>query len=107
MDALQNGDKFRFTVSLRNTGARAGTETVQLYVRDRICSVMRPLRELKAFCKRTLQAGEREDVSFAIGYEELGFYTSDGSYTVEPGAFDIYIGENCLTANMTTIRVTA
>lgn len=107
MDDLRNGGKFHFTVCLHNTGARAGTETVQLYVRDRICSVMRPLRELKAFCKRTLQAGEREDVSFAIGYEELGFYTSDGSYTVEPGAFDIYIGENCLTANMTTIRVTA
>jgi beta-glucosidase len=66
---------------------------------------MRPLRELKAFEKVFLAAGDHCQLHFTVGYDQLGFYKEDGEYIVEPGAFDIYIGEHCLTENMISIQV--
>ena len=93
------GEKFNFTVNVKNTGETEGKETVQLYIRDLRASYMRPLRELKAFEKISLSAGEEKTVSFDIGYDDLGYYTPYGEYIVEAGRFEIYIGENCLTKN--------
>ncbi len=102
---LKNGKSFNFTVSVKNTGDYDGKETVQLYIRDKIASVMRPLRELKAFEKRLINKGDTETFSFQLGYDKLGFYTENGDYTVEKGEFEIYIGENCLTTNKTTVKI--
>jgi len=105
LDELKAGKCFRFKVTLSNTGKYDGKETVQLYIRDKVASVMRPMRELKAFQKVSLAAGAECEVDFAVGYDRLGFYKEDGTYTVEPGAFEIYIGNHCLTENMVSVRV--
>jgi beta-glucosidase len=102
---LQQGEKFCFRLQVKNIGAVDGKETVQLYIRDRVATLMRPIRELKGFCKMPLRAGEAQQVTFHLGYEDLGFYNTAGEHVVEPGIFEIYIGENCLTRNTTTIRV--
>ncbi len=102
---LMAGEKFHFSVKVKNTGERDGKETVQLYIRDPKASMMRPLRELKAFKKEYFEKGEEKEISFDIGAESLGFYLPDGTYTVEPGKFEIYIGDKSTTTNMTEIFV--
>lgn len=80
-------------VSVTNTGDRAGSEVVQLYVRDVKSSVERPIKELKAFDKVALQPNETKEISFTIDKTALSFYdTSKGEWVVEPGKFEILIG---------------
>ena len=105
LDEFLAGEEFRLTVEVKNTGDRDGKETVQLYVHDRTASRMRPLRELKAFQKPFIRRGETAELTFCLGAPQLGFYTEQGSYIVETGVFDIYIGENCLTENKISIRL--
>ena len=82
-----------FTVSVTNTGSRAGAETVQLYVSDKKASVDRPVKELKAFQKVFLQPGESRDVTLTIGRDALSFYDQEkGQWTAEPGQFEALIG---------------
>jgi beta-glucosidase len=75
-----------------NSGARAGVETVQLYVRDLVGSVTRPVRQLKGFQKVSLAAGESREVRFEVPVSELGFHGVDNAYVVEPGAFKVWVG---------------
>ncbi len=82
------------TVTVTNTGKYAGEEVVQLYLRDSVASISRPVRELKNFQKITLQPGEKKDVQFNITTGDLKFYTNDLEYIWEPGYFIIYIGTN-------------
>lgn len=85
-------DTVRVSVTLTNTGTRAGEETVQLYVRDLVGSVTRPLRELKGFQKVSLAPGQSKQVTFAISSADLSFYRADMSFGAEAGEFDIFIG---------------
>jgi len=79
-------------VNLKNIGARAGTEVVQLYIRDVAASAgPRPVRELKGFQKVLLQPGESRDVTFNISGKELGYYDTKGHWLAEPGRFQIWI----------------
>lgn len=105
LESLKNGKKFGVSIAVKNIGDFDGKETVQLYIRDKIASIMRPLRELKAFEKRLIKKGESVTFSFELGYDKLGFYTPDGEYTVEKGEFEIYVGENCLTTNKITVKI--
>jgi beta-glucosidase len=82
----------RVRADVTNTGKRAGTEVVQMYVRDRVSSVTRPIKELKAFEKVSLQPGETKTVSLEITPESLAFYDVNMKYTVEPGEFEIMVG---------------
>ncbi len=102
---LYEGETFKISVAIENTGKYDGKEIVQLYIHDKVASMMRPLRELKAFKKPLIRKGERIKVDFCLGWNELGFYSESGKYVVEPGAFDIYIGKDCLTKNKITIMV--
>ncbi|HYO63382.1 MAG TPA: glycoside hydrolase family 3 N-terminal domain-containing protein [Pyrinomonadaceae bacterium] len=79
-------------VEVENTGARAGDEVVQLYLRDVASSVTRPVKELKGFERVTLRPGERRRVSFTLSREHLGFYNRDMRFTVEPGQFRLFVG---------------
>lgn len=83
------------SVRLTNTGKREATETVQLYIRDLVGSVSRPVRELKGFERVTLKPGESCTVKFDITPDMLKFYNFDLVYGNEPGDFDLYIGPNC------------
>ena len=90
---LSAGGQISFTVNVTNTGSRAGSETVQLYISDKQCSVDRPVKELKAFQKVFLQPGESRDVTLTIGCDALSFYNeAKGEWTAEPGAFEALVG---------------
>ena len=90
---LSAGGQISFTVNVTNTGSRAGSETVQLYISDKQCSVDRPVKELKAFQKVFLQPGESQDVTLTIGCDALSFYNeAKGGWTAEPGAFEALVG---------------
>src|SRR3954467_2569959 len=89
---LSASDTLEVRVRLANTGARAGAEVVQLYVRDVVASRSRPVRELKAFEKVFLDAGQSREVRLEVPVRELGFHLEDGTYVVEPGRFATFVG---------------
>ena len=91
---LNPGGKITASVTVANTGQRDGAEVVQLYLRDRVGSVTRPVRELKGFQKIELKAGERREITFAIGENELKFLRADMTVGTEPGEFEVFIGSN-------------
>lgn len=82
------------TVTLTNTGSRDGAEVVQLYIRDIVGSITRPVKELKGFNKVFLKAGESREITFTVTPEMLKFYNYDIEFVYEPGEFDIMIGGN-------------
>ncbi len=86
--------KTRVLVDVTNTGKRAGSEVVQMYIRDCVSSVTRPVKELKGFQKVFLHPGETRTVALEIGPESLAFYDLDMKYTVEPGEFEIMVGNS-------------
>lgn len=99
--ALQvGGPALTVSVRVKNTGTRAGEEVVQLYVRDRVGSVTRPVRELKGFRKLALAPGEARDVEFTLMPADLAFWRADMSFGPEPGDFDVYVGGDS-TASLT------
>ena len=81
-------------LDVTNTGARAGSEVVQMYIRDLFSSATRPIKELKAFHKIFLEAGETKNVAFEITPEQLAFYDIHMKYVVEPGEFEIMVGSS-------------
>ena len=87
------------SVPVTNSGNYDGKEVVQLYIRDVIGSVTRPLKELKGFQKIEIKKGETKTVTFEISIEELKFYNSDLQFVAEPGKFEIFIGTNSDTTN--------
>jgi len=80
------------TVTVRNAGLRAGTEVVQLYLRDDFASVTRPVKELRGFQRVPLEPGEAKTVTFTLGPDDLAFYGQDMQRVVEPGAFTVFVG---------------
>ena len=89
-----NQQKIKVTVQIKNTGSVVGEEVAQLYIRDRVASIVRPVKELKGFEKFSLQAGESKKITFLLTDAELGFYNNDGKFIVEPGEFDVMVGSN-------------
>lgn len=92
-------EKVNVSIDVANTGKFDGKEVVQLYIRDKIGSVTRPVRELKGFEKIELKKGEKKTVVFEISVEDLKFYNSDLKFDAEPGQFDVFIGGNSDAAN--------
>ena len=97
--------KTRVSVDVSNTGNRAGDEVVQLYIRDEVSSVTRPIKELKGFERVNLKPGETRTVSFSIGPEELQFYNREMKRVVEPGTFKIMVGPNSVDVTSVTLDV--
>lgn len=91
---ITKGESLTATCKITNTGKMTGAEVVQMYIRDWVGSVTRPVKELKGFQKITLQPGESKEVSFTITPELLSFYHSDLSFSPEPGEFSVFIGGN-------------
>ncbi len=89
---LRSKGRIRVNVTVRNEGDYAGEETVQLYIRDRVGSVVRPVKELKQFQKVLLQTGESRTVTFTLTPDELRFYDAQLRYRYEPGDFDVFVG---------------
>jgi beta-glucosidase len=80
------------SLKLSNTGDRAGTEVVQLYLRDLVGSTTRPVRELKGFQRVSLAAGETRTVTFELTSDDLAFYTARRAWEAEPGEFELFVG---------------
>lgn len=86
------GEDLRVSCTIENLGNRAGVEVAQLYVRDLVGSMTRPLRELKGIVRVALEPGERREVTFKLTTEDLGFYGSDEKLVTEPGKFKLFVG---------------
>lgn len=91
---FQTDETVTLSVTVRNTGERAGRETVQFYVRDQVGSVTRPVAQLKGFQQIDLAPGEERTVRFSVTAADLAFYRRDMSYGWEPGAFTLSVGPN-------------
>jgi len=92
--AIPANGKLTVSAEVENTGRRAGDEVVQLYIRDPVASMTRPVKELKGFQRVSLQPGEKRRVEFVLGPEHLGFWNRDMRYVVEPGEFQVMVGSN-------------
>jgi beta-glucosidase len=91
---LHSGETLEVSVSVANTGKSDGEEVVQLYIRDNVGSVTRPVKELKAFRKVLIRSGEKKEIIIAISEEDLKFYDVNMNYAAEPGDFTIMVGTN-------------
>ena len=92
--AIAASETARVSVDVVNTGERAGDEVVQLYIRDLVSSVTRPVKELKGFQRITLEPGERRTVVFDVTPEHLAFYDINMEWRVEPGEFRLMVGSS-------------
>src|SRR5262249_32527225 len=86
--------RLEVSVDVQNTGERAGDEVVQLYVRDVVGSITRPVKQLCGFQRVTLGPGEHRRVTFSLGPSQLGFYNRAMRFEVEPGLFKVMVGTN-------------
>jgi len=103
-ERLRKDGKLTVSVSVRNTGQVAGSEVVQLYVTDEVCTYTRPVKELKAFRKVFLRPGETKTVTLQIRAETLGYYDRDGQYVLEPGWFTVTVGNSSVDPHALTGR---
>ena len=88
---LGRDDVLRVSFDLKNTGRYEGTEVAQLYVQDKVGSVVRPVKELKRFERVTLAPGETRTLTFELPVSELAFWNIDMEYVVEPGDFRLWV----------------
>lgn len=96
-ESAPTGGSFTATVRVRNTGARAGTDLVQLYARDVFASVTRPVAQLLGYLRVPLQAGEEVEVRFEVPAARLAFTGREGVRIVEPGRVELWVGPDCAT----------
>jgi beta-glucosidase len=102
------GDALTVSVEVTNTGAVAGDEVAQLYIHQRWGSDSRPMRELKGFARVTLQPGETKTVTFTLGPDELGYWsTNAGAWIQEAAAFDLWVGGDSLATLHAEFEVVA
>lgn len=92
--SMNSSQKIEATITIKNTGQYDGEEVVQLYIRDLVASITRPVKELKAFQKVFLKKGESRDIKFSLSVNDLKFYNQDGKHIYEPGEFRLFIGTN-------------
>jgi beta-glucosidase len=103
--ARVDGSKINIKVNVANTGTRDGEEVVQLYVRDKVGSITRPVKELKGFSKVLIKKGETRQVEFSLTTDDLAFYHPDLKKYWEPGEFIIYTGTSSAETVSTTINL--
>jgi beta-glucosidase len=99
---MKAGETITASVTVTNTGSREGEEVVQLYLRDMVGSVSRPLKMMRGFEKISLKPGESRTVSFQIDEEMLKFWRADMEFASEPGEFRLFIGANAAVENYQT-----
>jgi beta-glucosidase len=102
---IRRDQSTRLLVDVTNAGPRAGDEVVQLYVRDLVSSVTRPVKELKGFQRITLQPGETRTVSLVVTPDRLAFWNIDMEFVVEPGEFELMVGPNSVDLQRIVLTV--
>ena len=103
---LAPGESLKVQVTVTNTGSRDGEEVAQLYIRDLVGSVTRPVKELRAFQRVALKPGESRTLTFPIGVRDLAFYRRDMTFGAEAGAFRVWVGPNSATGSEATFELT-
>jgi beta-glucosidase len=103
---IKRSENTRVSADVTNTGKCAGTETVQLYIRDLVSSVTRPVKELKGFQKVSLQPGETKTVTLEITPGSLAFYDVKLKYVVEPGEFEVMVGNSSRDGDLQKVILT-
>ncbi len=101
---MQQGDTLTITVDVTNTGEYDADEVVQMYVRDLVGSVSRPVKELKGFKRVALRKGETRTVGFTLSIDDLKFYNQQLEYRAEPGDFEVMVGPD--SRNVQTLKFT-
>jgi beta-glucosidase len=91
---IKNSESITVSVNIKNTGSVKGEEVVQLYLRDKVGSVVRPIMELKDFQKISLNRGESKTIQFTLDNQKLSFYNNALEFVSEPGDFDLMIGSS-------------
>lgn len=105
-DSMKRDGSIEVSCTVSNTGAVAASEVAQLYVRDLVGSLARPVKELKGFEKITLAPGESRDVKFTLNASDLAFWTLDVKKIVEPGEFKVWVATDSASGEPATFRVT-
>ena len=105
-DLRVDAENLRVSVSLKNTGNRAGSETVQVYLRDLVSSVLTPVKRLVAFQKVWLEAGEEKELIFPLKREDFSLVLPDERRVVEPGAFTLSVGGSSKTEDLISTELT-
>jgi len=95
---IRPGDTVSVSMRVTNTGERAGDEVVQCYIQDCVSQLTRPVRELKGFQRIHLQPGDSQEVIFKLGINELSYYGPGGKWTLEPGQFKVWVGNDSLAS---------
>lgn len=93
-EVYERGDTVTCDVTIRNTGTRKGKETLQLYIRDLVSSVTRPVKELRGIEQVTLNPGEQRTVTFRLSEKDLGFYNKNLEFVTESGDFELMVGNS-------------
>ncbi|GAB4144769.1 MAG: beta-glucosidase BglX [Ignavibacteriales bacterium] len=102
---IKKDESLKVSVEVKNTGKREGSEVVQLYIRDLVGSVTRPVKELKDFAKINLKPGEVKKVEFTITPEKLKFHDINMNYVIEPGDFKVFVGTNSVDVKEASFKV--
>jgi beta-glucosidase len=103
---IKRNGSTQMLVDVTNIGRRQGTEVVQMYVRDRISSVTRPVKELRGFKRLSLEPGQKQTVALDLTPESLAFYDVNLKYVVEPGEFDILVGNSSRDGDLHKVTLT-
>ena len=103
--SVKQGEIAKVSIDVTNTGNVAGDEIVQLYIRDLLASVTRPVKELKGFERISLSPGETKTVTFAITPDKLEFYNEELKKVIEPGFFNIMVGSSSVNLNTVQLEV--
>ncbi|MBN1562261.1 MAG: glycoside hydrolase family 3 C-terminal domain-containing protein, partial [Anaerolineae bacterium] len=90
--AVNAPEQVSVSATIKNVGSRAGDEIVQLYIRDVVASISRPVKELKRFTRLSLEPGAAQTVTFQLTPDDLSFYDQTGSWVCEPGTFQVWVG---------------
>ncbi|HZL12499.1 MAG TPA: beta-glucosidase BglX [Prolixibacteraceae bacterium] len=104
-ETIAKGEKLEVSVTVKNTGKVAGEEVVQLYIRDLVGSISRPVKELKGFEKIALKSGESKLVRFTLGENDLAFWGLDHKFKAEPGDFKLWVGTNSVEGLETSFKL--
>lgn len=99
------GGTINIKVNVKNSGSKDGAEVVQLYIRDMVGTITRPVKELKAFRKIFLKAGETQEVSFALSENDLKFYNDKLEFVAEPGEFKVFVGNSSANVKETGFKL--
>jgi beta-glucosidase len=92
--SIKNGGTVTVRADISNTGTTAGTDVAQLYIHNRNATILQPIRQLEGFKRVSLAPGQTSTVTFTLNATNLGYYDNSGQYLVNPGAFDVYVGDS-------------